>query len=61
MASFYFLLPIVAALVGASLAGPSQDGRALGGLGCFALGLLVTVGTARLWTSRLQAKENHHG
>jgi hypothetical protein len=61
MASFYFLLPVVAAAVGAGLAGPSQDSRALAGLGCFTLGLLVTTGTARLWTSRLRAKENQHG
>ena len=61
MASFCFLLPLIAAVVGAILAGPSQDRRALAGLGCFALGLVVTVGTARLWTSRLHAKENQHG
>ena len=61
MASFYFLLPLIAAVIGATLAGPSQDSRALAGLGCFALGLVATAATARLWTSRLHAKENQHG
>lgn len=52
-AAFYFLFPVVCAMVGAACAGSGTDRRSLAALLGFALGLGLAAGVARRWTRRL--------